>query len=241
MCEHCVVSGMTFPVRSYVTDISRPGSFYDKWFYKMPRSRQEKCERFRFKDDKKRCIISYALLVNALHELAEDLGTDKTWQLTEGFPAISADANGKPAFSDIPVFFNISHSGERVMVCLSPGETGCDVEHKSNGALKIAKRFFAPAEYEYLLQISDESEQSGEFTRIWTLKESVVKCCGEGIRHEFSDFSVIDDGCAVKSIKLDGGDGLYHMKEYDAENGYCYSCCSIYDDFEPGIRNIKFT
>ena len=180
MCDTCDRTLSLFPVRVYVTGISRPDTFYDRWYEAMPPSRRERADRFRMEADKKRCIMAYALLIKAVNELTSDLGVQNEWGLTDGknqmikeLP-LSYSPDGKPYFDNIPVHFNISHAGERVMVALSPCPVGCDVEHKGKDALRIAKRLFTGREYEALRSIPDEKRRMHEFTRLWTLKE----CCG---------------------------------------------------------------
>lgn len=231
---------MTFPVRVYVTDISYPEAFYDRWYDAMPGARRERTDRFRMEADRRRCIMAYALLTHAVSLLATELDMTDTWELEGGLPETGRDQNGKPYFTDIPVHFNISHAGDRVMAALSPQTVGCDVEVKNRDALKIAGRCFTKREYELLCSITDENIRAREFTKLWTMKESVVKCCGEGIRRKFDDFSLVDEnGDRIYSQKLDGLGKTYHIREYGSENGYCYSCCSTYDIFENDLIRCR--
>ena len=219
-----------FDVRLYVADTSGDEAFFDTWYARMPQTRRTRCDRFRQEADRKRCITAYALLSYALNELTGKRSC--TWNVTEG-------ADGKPYLTDIPVFFNISHSGERIALALSPMEVGCDVESKSANALSIAKRFFSENEHAYILAAPDEKTRSRDFTRLWTMKESVVKCCGEGIRRPFRDFSVVDEeGGITDTVTLPGKRDVYHIREFAAEDKYCYSVCSIYDRIENDIRRI---
>ena len=189
--------------------------------------------------DRRRCITAYALLAYSLRDLAADLGKYKEWDLAMPL-AIELTQEGKPYPDHIPVCFNISHSGERVAVALSALDVGCDVEYRSRNALSIAKRFFSTAEYEYLDGIEDECERDSEFTRLWTMKESVVKCCGEGISHPFGDFSLVDvNGARLDTVRLPGRGEVYRIREFEGENGYCYSVCSLCDTTEDKIRYIK--
>ncbi len=227
-----------FAVRMYALALDAPESFLAKWYEKMPEDRKARADRFRHESGRKCCIISYALLTHAVRELAKDL--DGIFTVPSGPLPIKVSEDGKPYFENIPVCFNISHSGERVAVALSPMNVGCDVERKRKDTIKIAERFFSAEEYERLKKISDTEEQNAEFTRMWTLKESAVKCCGEGIRHEFSDFSVMDaNGNTYGSIKLSGFDETYYLKEYEGDSIYSYSVCSAYDIMEDEMRRIR--
>ncbi|MCR5592094.1 MAG: 4'-phosphopantetheinyl transferase superfamily protein [Lachnospiraceae bacterium] len=224
---------MSFTARLYVSDTDLPGDFFAGWYNKMPAARRSQCDRFKNEADRKRCIAAYALLVYALKDL---LGS------CDDILSISQDQDGKPFLTDIPVCFNISHSGDRVAVALAASAVGCDVEHIREKGLDIAKRFFSDEEYAYLSAIDDERAARGEFTRLWTMKESVVKCCGEGIRHELGDFSLVDmTGARRQTIRLSGFDDHYHIMEFETESGYCYSLCSTCNDIENSIRRVKLT
>ena len=55
----------------------------------------------------------------------------------------------------------------------------------------------------------------------------------------FDDFSVVDDdGNTLTSINLPGTDDIYHIREYEGEEGYRYSVCSLYDLFEESIKDV---
>ncbi len=230
MLKPCDADNHDFPVRLYVSDIPKEASFFDEWYEKMPTVRRERCDRFRMEADRKRCIAAYALLVYALCDM--NVQDTDTVDMKEG-------PDGKPYIADAPVFFNISHAKDRVTVAISPMDVGCDVEYRSANALKVAKRFFASEEYEYLNSLSDEETRNNEFTKLWTLKESVVKCLGEGIRRAFNDFRVADEtGKREYSVRIEGDGRTFYIKEFESEGGYCYSICSVYDKAEDKMRFI---
>ena len=52
------------------------------------------------------------------------------------------------------VFFNISHSGEWVVVALADKEIGIDVEKLKKPVYRIAERYFSKVELENLNQLS---------------------------------------------------------------------------------------
>lgn len=100
----------------------------------------------------------------------------------------SADAEmettvqGKPFLKAFPEFhFNITHSQDVVMIALSQGSVGIDLERgKKLNEVAIARRFFAPEE---LLLINEyQQEQRQEiFFKLWTAKEATLKADGQGI------------------------------------------------------------
>jgi phosphopantetheinyl transferase len=85
--------------------------------------------------------------------------------------------NGKPYLRDGSVYFNLSHSGEYVVLAVSDREVGVDIEKIKPYPKKVATRFFTQKEQAWL-----ESESTDEnFFRIWTGKESVMKAAGQGL------------------------------------------------------------
>ena len=87
--------------------------------------------------------------------------------------------HGKPAFTDPEMpQFNLSHSGDYVALVLSDAQCGIDLQRMENGrnVNSIAERFFAPGEEVAVRQGGEET-----FFRLWTRKEALAKCSGEGI------------------------------------------------------------
>ena len=93
-------------------------------------------------------------------------------------------AGGKPEVeSGTSLHVNWSHSGDWLFAAATTlGPIGCDVEQTRRGRdwLKLADRNFAASETQFLASLSAE-ELPVAFRRLWTLKEAVVKCSGEGI------------------------------------------------------------
>ena len=100
------------------------------------------------------------------------------------------DTYGKPSLSGIPSApqFNVSHSGDCVLIGVSLGPCGVDVErsHTRLSEHSIAERFFCPREVKWLRR-----NQNG-FLRLWTMKESVIKAVGRGLSIPLSDVDVTD-------------------------------------------------
>lgn len=90
---------------------------------------------------------------------------------------IEYDPNGKPAVcgrSDI--FISLAHCRKGVMAVVADLPVGCDIEaiqrpYEDNGAV-IAYHCFTENE---LRRIESAPDPATEFTRIWTIKESVFK------------------------------------------------------------------
>lgn len=100
--------------------------------------------------------------------------------------------NGKPYFEGNPVYFNISHSNNKVVAAIFKEPIGIDIEIIRENKEKIAKRFFHEKEWSYLSLVSSENFP-GEFTGIWTKKESYIKMTGEGLKRPLDSFNVLEN------------------------------------------------
>ncbi len=103
--------------------------------------------------------------------------------------------NGKPylpAKSGSPLpRFSLSHSGEAAMLAVAHSAIGVDIERidPAVNGLRIAERFFSPAEFA-ALQSAPLHEQTHAFFAVWARKEAYLKARGEGIQYRLHTFTV---------------------------------------------------
>lgn len=162
---------------------------------------------------------------------------------------IGKGENGKPYLKEYPEYkYNISHSGNMVMMAYSKQELGVDIEELRVKDTKVAKRCFGPHEYLYVLNGNDDlnskmlsearleqallekdmagkagedkinAERSRRFFEIWTLKEAYLKLSGKGISVPLSSFEVDTVNQCVKDETL-----KYYTGEVD---NYIYAICA---------------
>lgn len=146
---------------------------------------------------------------------------------------ILTDENGKPYTEGL--FFNLSHSYDYVVCSVSTEPVGCDVERISEGHLRIAERYFCEGETEYIFSFPEE-KRSGEFFRLWTVKEAYMKLTGEGMRLSLHSFSV-DVGDEI-TVTREGVKTDCFIKEYEL-GGYRLSVCAKENEFAPEIIEVK--
>ena len=91
---------------------------------------------------------------------------------------------GKPYFKDIKLpFFNISHAGGLVILAVSDMEVGADIQNmRSQREKSMAERFFSAEESRAV----SEDDTRELFYKLWSRKEALGKCTGEGVRPYFS-------------------------------------------------------
>lgn len=109
-----------------------------------------------------------------------------------GAAAIRHGAQGKPYFAGQPgLHFSVSHSGAYWAVAFADQPVGLDIQEiRRQDYAGIARRWFHPAEQEYLRR----QEGAEAFFALWSAKESYSKLLGTGINDDFAAFSVVDQG-----------------------------------------------
>ncbi len=140
---------------------------------------------------------------------------------------------GKPRLvSPRGLYYNVSHSGGKVVCALANGEVGCDIQAVAPVNLSVAKRYFSPEEYDFLCACEDKQEY---FYRLWTVKESYLKALGTGLCRPLNSFTVrfTDGGTEIDDPEGDGG---WFIKEYAGVSGYKIACCSRDGDFCGQVR-----
>lgn len=113
---------------------------------------------------------------------------------------LCADERGKPYIKDSPLFVSISHSGECAMVSVSENNIGCDFQKTTVFNEKIASRYFTKKENDLLKNCSEPDEV---FTKLWTLKEAILKKNGDGLSGGLSSFD-FSKNISEKSFELYG-------------------------------------
>jgi 4'-phosphopantetheinyl transferase len=146
---------------------------------------KQRCAAFRSDRHQTEYALSRAMLRLALSEYAPVAPQD--WQflaLEKGKPEIAG-----PALTP-PLWFNLSHTdGFSACVIGRVRQLGVDIENMNREMphQELAKRFFAPGEFEYLLTLPP-SLQREAFFRIWTLKEAYIKAEGKGLSIPLDSF-----------------------------------------------------
>lgn len=129
---------------------------------------------------------------------------------------------GKPYLVDYETLhFSLSHSFDRVMCAMSDFEIGCDCEKVRDIDLHIADRFYSIREKAYMENSDNHKEREEAFFKIWTLKESYIKCIGTGLSTPLTSFSVVFDS----NGQNDELSRNFTFKEFLLNDGYKYAIC----------------
>ncbi|NPD46264.1 MULTISPECIES: 4'-phosphopantetheinyl transferase superfamily protein [unclassified Lentimicrobium] len=198
--------------------------FYPEICSQLPISVQQKVDTFRFPADKQRSLMGDLMVRKFYSQKLNQNPKEIDFEYTEHQKPLLKNVDGE--------YFNISHSGNYVVVAFSDKPVGIDVELIKKDRRNIAERFFTPSEIIDMNAAGTEEEQIKYFYQLWTLKESYMKAIGDGLTMSLSSFSFAknEEGYYLSKSKY-GSDWFFHSQEW---NGDAFlSICSKY----PQIQN----
>jgi len=180
-----------------------------------------RAERFHFEIDHRRHVVGRGVLRLVLarclgaspHALRFDHGA-------RGKPSLAA------AFAPARLQFNVSHSGELVLVALTIGRmVGVDVEHIRHDleVEAIAQRFFSARENSALATLASPARRDA-FYACWTRKEAYIKAVGDGLALPLDQFDVAflpGEPARLVATRPNGAEaGRWSLRDLDAGHGY---------------------
>ena len=179
--------------------------------------RQQKIAILKHDKDKNRSLGAGIALDHAL----------ETYGLKEKSVEYEFGEWGKPSLKYHPnIHFSLSHSGDYAICSIGDRAMGNDIELIKPGHLKVADRFFAKEELDWMRSKPDEDEITRRMFRIWTMKESFLKATGKGISLPLGDFAVVVDEENDKiRVQHAFNAKYYHMREYSEIAGYRVAVC----------------
>lgn len=187
---------------------------YDAGLRLIPEERRRKVGRYRFEKDRLLSLGASLLMVEGLRRAG--IPSERI-ELCEG-------AYGRPALRDGRVCFNLSHSGVWALCAVSDGAVGCDVEALGHADLRLAARFFHPAEYRDIAAQPTPEAVDARFYRYWTLKESYIKATGKGMSLPLNTFEL---RCEREIAVFEGGQRRpWHFRTFDDLPGYACALCA---------------
>lgn len=142
-------------VKLYVLDVDTAFHHKKQLLESVNDKQREKALRYKNEIDQVRSLAS-AYLMNRLSK--EPLQYNDT---------------GKPFFANGP-FFNVSHSGQFIVMAVSNKDIGVDIEENVEKDMSSLIRIFNEVEARMIKEHSD-------FYYLWCAKESLIKCIGSSI------------------------------------------------------------
>ena len=185
------------------------GQLYDR----ADPERCQRADRYSRWEDAVRCITAGALLRRVVQK---ELGLSSF--------SVEKDADGKPYIREAEAFcYNLSHSGNWVVLAWSDTPVGVDVEKiRDDGKQeKVARRFFAPDEQRWI----QSDRMTERFFQVWTGKESYLKYLGTGLRQPLDSFSVLEENIRKK------------LRHWVLEGNYSLTVCT--EDAQTAWAQLK--
>lgn len=208
---------MTIPEsKIYIADVSplMSDELFESVYSSSSDIRRRKTDSLKYRKDKNLSLGAEYLLMKACNDFG--LRYNKLrFGITE---------NQKPYIKDSGMYFNLSHSNEKVMCIMSQSPAGCDIEHIHPVSYGVAGRFFHESEAEIIDSCSDCAEREKTFIKIWTLKESFIKCTGFGFRIPMNSFSVgfSESGIILRQSATDKN---YSIFDFPVDEWYYSAWC----------------
>ncbi|MFO7817394.1 MAG: 4'-phosphopantetheinyl transferase superfamily protein [Desulfovibrionales bacterium] len=123
--------------------------------------------------------------------------------------------------------FNLSHSGDYVVLAVSNRRVGVDIEKVKPIDLEVSRECFHKKEIAYLY--AGSQDELNRFYRIWTLKESFVKAVGRGLSYPLKSFYFLFDYAKsphLNLIKTEQADIGYFFHELPVHDSYRLALCA---------------
>lgn len=231
------------------TDALKDPSVYQRLYEVASPERRERADAYVQARNRRLCIASDALLRYALAEHGVAGGEMRVGEhgkpylagLPLRFNLSHAGEMVLCAVSDqeigcdveyIPGLAAVNGNASNAQESLGTAPAGAEAIHVMDSqnpadaasCLQIAKMFFHPEEYQQLLAAADDTARLVLFYRLWTCKESYLKCLGVGMEHALSGFCVRFDGDVI-SVAEDGMMRPYHLHADRVGADYCYAVC----------------
>ncbi len=147
----------------------------------------------------------------------------------EAEQAYAAGPFGKPYLPARPdVHFSLSHSGNRVLCAVADRPVGCDIQEMRPCSLRLAERWYTDAEQQRVFSQAGEDARLEMFYRIWTLKESFIKCLGLGLSLPLEAFSAYPAEDGALRLTQSAAAGRFRLSEPPCPPGCrCALCLRI--------------
>lgn len=178
-----------------------PAALFNKGMSLLPGYEQERIEQFHRWQDAQAGMLGKILLRRELMKI-QPMATDILEQLTYS-------RFRKPFLENVPVDFNISHSGHVVVCAISTnGRVGVDVEIVQPVELSYLAPQMQETEWQ---EIQAAPDMYRSFFYYWTRKEALLKANGKGLHLPMKTIAVHQNTAIIEEEK-------WYLSELDLGN-----------------------
>ncbi|KAL5722843.1 hypothetical protein ACHQM5_006313 [Ranunculus cassubicifolius] len=192
-----------------IPDEVKDASLLSRYLHLLSPCEKENVFRMQGDNLQKRALLARTLVRTTLARYTNSLVSPSSLKFrknTFGKPEVEwpFDKNWDPP----SLHFNLSHTSSLIACGVTVDMMiGIDVEEKQrqtkNDLLSFARRYFSPAEVDYLDGFPDPEVQRHGFIKLWTLKEAYVKALGKGFSASpFKTFTIRFKGCNESRLQM---------------------------------------
>lgn len=189
----------------------------------LTNAEKERASRYRRTDDSNRLITSR---ISARLILTHYLNT------SAGNISFAEGINQKPFVGNPEnsgICFNISHSGDFVLMSICSAETGADIEYIKPGFeyADIVSGYFSDSEVDFI----NEGNSEERFFLLWTRKEALLKGTAKGLDDDFTKIPALE-GAYILPDDMFGDHNLFktwHITSFRPADSYIASVATTKD------------
>lgn len=166
----------------------------------LPDFMQEGVRSFVFEMDQMRSLAAKLLVVEALAPKRPVTELLSNWKTGEyGCPYIPGKTH-----------FNLSHSGNVVIIAVGHRPLGIDVEQIRDVDFELLKNYMRTEEWEDIYRSDDPRAR---FFHYWTVKEALMKAEGMGFHLPLEEIALTGSGAVIRGKQ-------WHLQSLSIKDGY---------------------
>ncbi|MHB1177198.1 MAG: 4'-phosphopantetheinyl transferase family protein [Daejeonella sp.] len=150
----------------------------------------------------------------------------KYLSLSPSLIKFSTAQNKRPVLDheDQSLNYNVSHSGDRILIAISNSGIGADIEHvqKEYQYRDVLEYSFSRDEIRYIEESKDPLKN---FYCLWTRKEALIKACSKGIDDDLPAIPSLDGSHAV-TTEMIGDPNSWTVNSFEVAKEYMGSTAS---------------
>lgn len=207
-------------VHIWRANLDIPATEIEKYSNYLSEDEIARANKFRFPQHRQRFMVARSILRQLLGIYLDICPKTIVFEYSDrGKPQLAKFNNGRQ------LQFNLSHSQGYALYGFTQNNfIGVDLEYlrEMPDAVKIARRFFSPREFQFIASL-DRERQTKVFFQLWTAKEAYLKAIGTGLAGSLAAVDITLDSAENVSLLAIDGD------ESSIEDWSLYSCVPASD------------
>lgn len=188
---------------------------------------KRKSSLFFHKSDRQKFIIGKAMLRMILGGYLN---------INPGMLTFSAGMYMKPVLkvgNDIPFHFNISHSGDYILIAVSDSPIGVDIEHYQTGLNihEVMEIAFSEKEIDF---IKEQVIPQKAFFQLWTRKEALIKATSRGLNNDIRYIPCLNGKHHISPSLINNGQD-WHVSNFHVDTEHIGSIAYL-----KNTREVRF-